>query len=504
MSINNHVIRSKFYEELSLDLRKKYFNLSSKKFISNVDTLYYTCFLKDDSKENKSLGMREFIRHLECFRDEIKIVQQDIWFNHNEDLLYSRKRFKNYDHCISKNNHFDIFICSSLPNDVTPRIIIQLRSIGLWHLGTYEETLQSYKSLKSILSSFGLEVERVQENRLDFCYHTNSIQNPFKFYSDNNILKSLKTTMKIYHKVGRIEDNSITIDYLSLGQRKSNNLFFRSYNKVREVIEENYKEFFLEYWFNIKLINFYDFYVYSYAYKVGRYDSIYKGMLYFYVEYGQDIDRVSKYKSILEDPNSTIEDIRLEAKYFMPDVTKVVNIEYQTMRKFYYYSDSLIDGLPINYKSDEPVLRRIFQILDNRKIFLDYLTDTTVSFVKDNKSKKIEFLDYWKRLRSCKLDKTVNLEYTRDYSKNLNIELLVSRLKSTLASISLYKGNFDSTINDDMSLCFSILNDNTFKHIEDGVIEIIDNEYMQIKEKRKKALKSLLASESSSSPSHEK
>lgn len=493
------VKRSDFFNELDSSLQVKYFDLSSKKYITNIDTFYFNCFLSCDDFKRPPAGVIMLINSLKIFKEVLDKTQDEVWLNDSRELLFTRKRFSIYNFCVSKKNYYDIFFAESIPNNNTPRVCIQLRSIGLWTVGVYELIKQAFDDLNFLLNDYGLKIERTQENRIDYCYHTNSIQNPFKFYSDENLLKHLKTQFKIYSKVGRIEQKTLTIEYLSLGQRSSNNVFFRSYNKVREVIEENYKEFFIEYWYNEKLISYYDYWIYSEAYKMKRYDSIYKAMAMFYIKFGKDEFKKKNLKWLLDDTETTFDNIKDYVLKFMPLPTLVINIEFQTQRKFYYYGDKFIDMLPINTDLDVPELLRLFQLLDNRKIFLDYLTSSTVAFVKNKNSKDIEYLDFWQRLRSCKLDKNIIGEYKRDYSRKLNLDIIVSKLKSSLATLSLYKGQYDTSIQEDMSLLLGVLNDNDMKQLEDGTFEIIDNEYVKKKEKKKKALKSLLNSYSKSS-----
>ena len=65
-------------------------------------------------------------------------------------------------------------------NNNTPRILVQLRSIGLWTLGENELLTYSYGIITEILQRYDIEVNYCQENRIDYCYHTNAIQNPLK------------------------------------------------------------------------------------------------------------------------------------------------------------------------------------------------------------------------------------------------------------------------------------------------------------------------------------
>lgn len=495
--------RCNSFNEFTKDEQELYFSHTRSSYIPHIDTFYYSCFLKGDDKDNPSENIVNFIKFLKEAKCEVDNAKDDIWLDFDKDVLFKRGRYKIYDFKLGKNQFFDIFVCSSLPNNSTPRVHIQLRSIGLWGVGEYDLINESYDYISSLLSDYDIEIIRTKENRVDYCYHTNSIQSPFKFYSDNNLKKHLRSTLSIYQKVGDIFPGEITIDYLSLGQRGSNNIFFRSYNKVQEVVKENYKGFFIDLWYNMGLISFYDREVYTYAYDKKSYKAIWFGMLEFYIKYGKNKMRVDYFIKLRDDPNTTYDDVKKLLEGFLPNPTLVINIEFQTMRKFYYYADDIIDSLPICSELDKPQLLRLYQILDNRKIFLDYLTSTTVSFVKDNKvsSKDIVYQDFWKRLRSLKLDKIVNMNFSRSYDKNLNYDILVSKLKSTLASLSLYKGFDNTDINDDMSLLFSILNDNDMVQLEDGTFRVVDNDYINKKEKRKKALKSYL---NFSSPSKKK
>ena len=192
-----------------------------------------------------------------------------------------------------------------------------------------------------------------------------------------------------------------------------------------------------------------------------------------------------------------IDDLRKIFKGVLPEPTLIMNIEFQTQRKFYKSSDKFIEFLP--FRSDISIneLVRLFQIIDNRKIFLDYLTSTTVAFKKDG-----QYMDFWKRLRACKVDKVLNIKLKREYVKNINVDLIKKRLKSNLATLSLYTGNDDTDINDDMSLLLCILNDNDMKVDENGLIKYDDEEYIRIKDKKKKALKSII-NNNISSPSNQ-
>lgn len=506
------VERSSLFNEFSKDEQKKYFSLSCKKIIPHVDTLYYSVFIKNDNVEadEELISIRDFIETLNFlksqFDDEELKYDRDFWLNEEKGLLFSKSRFSIYDYCISKKGYYDIFISSYLPNDSTPRIVIQLRSIGLWTIGEYDLVLESYNVVKDILSDYDLEIEKTQENRIDFCYHTNILENPELMYNDDSLMYNLHTTFDIYSKVGRKHGKELTVEYLSLGQRSSNNIFFRSYNKVREVIEENYKEFFLEYWYNSKLINYYDYFVYSYAFKKKKYSQIYFGIIEFYLKFGNDQNIKDGFLYIKEHPKEfTVHDLKKIVLDVCPKPTLIMNIEFQCMRKFFYSFNNAIEIYKpaIQSECSYVQLLRVFQILDNRKLFLDYLTEHTVSFqrnlsddlLKDlykNDTESI-YLDFWKRIRSVKIPLCFNGRIRRSYIKNINKDLIVSRIKSSLATLSLYNDNWDTDFQNDLSSLICILNDNDVVRNDDGTFAIIDKEYENIKEKKKKALKSIIS-----------
>lgn len=513
--------RSKLYNEFTKEYQEKYFSLSDKKFIPHVDTLYYSVFIKGDMANSKNetdfipegvLELIDFLKYAKSkFEDEELKFQKEFWYDFKKSLLFTSGRFSIYDYCISKKGYYDIFISNYLPNEFTPRILIQLRSIGLWGIGEYDLVVESFEVVKELLSDYGLEIDRAQENRIDFCYHTNILQSPEVVYSDNSLSNNLHTTFTIYSKVGRKRGKTLTVEYLSLGQRSSNNIFFRSYNKVREVIEENYKEFFLELWFNSKLINYYDFYVYSYAFKKKKYDQIYWGILEFYLEFGIDPKVKKDFQYIKEHPKDyTADELKVIVLAVCPKPTLVINIEFQCMRKFFYSFNKALElqEPPINNECKYEELLRIFIILDNRKLFLDYLTKYTVCFKKDLSDKDLKeiekvnkenvYQDFWKRLRSTKLQLCFNGKFRREYVTNINKDLLISKIKSNLATLSIYNDDWNTDINNDLSNLMCIFNDNDMKVNEDGTCSIIDDDYDRIKQKNLKALKSKLSNSKSS------
>lgn len=492
--------RTVFYNELSKDISNNYFGYSDKKFYENVDTFYYNVFIDDDDK-TVSEKLEVFFNELDCLKDEFKRDREVIKeFKGLQVMLGTYGQIYTYRLC--EPERYDIFMSDYLPNKGTARIVVQLRSNALWMEDFHSLVAESFQKVKELFSDYDFCFSRVLENRIDYAFHTNSIQNPSDFFSDKNLNNSLETSLSIYHKVGNVVkqkvcDNNngrLTIDYLSLGQRKSNCLFFRSYNKTREVIEQNYKAFFIEFWYKNKMISFYDKYCYEYAYLKKSYDALDRGRLEFYLEYGTNQNIKSEIK-VLFKSSSTHEDIKSFADGLCPKVTLVLNIEYQTKRKFYHSFGENLNILPCSNQSE---LKRLFMIYENRKIFIDYLTSKTVSFVD---RKKDDYRAFWKRLRGLKLRdcNKVDGEYLRQYSSKLDFDKIMKRFINTVATTSIYNNKNDTNFVEDLSSLLGCLNDND---IEKGFIladqdgQLVNNlkhidieEYSKYKEKRHKELK---------------
>ena len=253
MKVLNNVSKSQIFDEFTSEEQKKHFGITERKVLHNIDNLYYTVYLNE---ENQSKSIQTLIDELEILKGlSLTSGVTEVY----KGLQVMPFGIKMYGIRLSLENMYDIYFMKSLINSKTPRVQVQIRSIALWNSSEEEILDETLIKLKEILN--GISIVDVVENRIDYAYHTNAIQNTTHYFSDKNLLKYCKTSFGIGSKVFRF-GNQITVEYLSLGSRKSNNLFFRAYNKTREVIEENYKGFFIELWHKNGLISAYDKYLF--------------------------------------------------------------------------------------------------------------------------------------------------------------------------------------------------------------------------------------------------
>lgn len=492
MAFENNTVRSEVFKHFSTEEQQKYFGLKLKNVIHGIDTLYFTIFLKE--QEDK---VSQMLKQLEIWKDEYKSGNEDLFFN---DMQYLPFHFCHYEHCFRVENMFDIFIASYLPNPDTPRVVVQLRSIGLW-LKHYENLIpQAVNEFFKFIDCFSIKIEKIRINRIDYAYHTNLIQNTSKYFSDTVLLNNLKTKLRIYQKVGKITDR-IEVDYLSLGNRKSNNIFFRAYNKSREVVEKQYKGFFINLWYDEGLISYYDKYCLEKGYKAGSYNVAQIARIDFYLEYGTDTNLKAKLADLRKkcyENSDNYTYIRKTLRGLLPEITNIMNIEYQCKSKFFKTFDNEIQSLPSGIHSFvgdvEPLLVPMYKLLRSTRVVTDYLLKEIVCF----KDKDGDYLYWWKRILQCKVWTVYKGDLHREYINGIDMERLKSKIVNSLAGMSIYKNNVNrQDLTSDIADFICVLNDNDIANItinpETGqALEFKYKDYDKIKKRKARQIKPLL------------
>lgn len=470
--------RTKIYKEFDKETNGKYFNTKNHAVIEKVDSLYYNVFLSEDTNDNNKID--SLFSEIDILRETFKETKEEQFY---KDLEVKLGGYSIYSYRLSCSDLYDIFISNYLPNKKTARVVIQLRSFGLWVHGVDDMLELSFNKLKEIFKDYDISIDRTLENRFDYCYHTNMIQNSKNYFSDDKLLKHCVSTMNIYSKVGnaRLNNNTdnrnLTVDYFSLGNRTSNNVFIRIYDKTREVVEMGYKSFFIEYWYKNRMISFYDKYCIEIAYKKKNYDALHLARLHFYLDYGTNTGIKNKIINLISDSNSRYKDFKQLADNIMPSITIVNNIEFETKRNFYRFSDKQIDGVLETNCTNE--LRRVYKIYHNRDIFLKYLTSKTLCFVKEIGSN--DFMDWWKRIANKKLSNCnkTNTDIIREYSKEIDLDASLTRTINSIGTTSIYKGNKYTSLTEDIGSMIGMLNDNDIYN-EDNKIALVNSKTGEI------------------------
>lgn len=470
------VKQAPIFSEFTREEQECYFSLSDRKVTNHVDIMYYSCTILGDSNQNENVAalLTDLCdlkkRKSECYSSDVDFF----------GLSVESTKFVHYEYCLRLNEMFDIFVSSTLPNVHTPRIVVQLRTRILVLDGVCQAICKSFRYVETILGVYGLEVDMVNENRIDYAYHINLIQNPAKYFRDEVLLRKLKTKLRKYQKVGEI-GNTVDIDYLSLGMRNSNNIFVRMYNKSREVIEKNYKFFFVEKWLSDRMISEYDYYVYQKAYTYGSYiTGVLLGRIEWYLEFGhnetirEELENVKR--SCYRDSDNVVR-MREVVDRYLPPVTLVLNVEFQTKRRFYTSMDGWLRqfgtalpnelGVTEIFDSKKFLLGRLHMIYALRAEICDYLTDECLCFVDNKGTKKETFAAWWQRIRECQIEaySCDFLKLWRSHERYTDIEKSKRRFCGAVAQLSILKNNTLDTKADfveDISDALCCLNDNDF------------------------------------------
>lgn len=467
------------FQELTPEKRHEFLFLREKKTISTIDNIYYTVFVSGDDKENPPCGMKYLLEALEETKAEIIKVREPIIWEHG--LYYLLKTYATYGYCVGNPDMYDIFVCKSLPNNATPRIVVQIRAFGLWTRSVDSMLEESFGKVLAFLADFTLTVDWCRESRIDYCFHTNAISSINKLFKEDSKgkIKNLHTNLvKATWNADLLHEQDGTVhvkDYLCYGSKDSKNVRARVYNKVKEVIEMGYKAFFFQVWYENGLISYYDKWCMEYAFPHKDVDYLAKARVAFYAEHGSCPARRKRYAEALNSPKTTMAQFKALADekdenggkecLVLPKVTTVLNIEYETKRKFYYYSDDFINHnlkLHDDRGNISAPMERIYKILDYRDLFLDYLTSQTLSFYsgKDENGEP-KFLSWWERLRNTKHDgKKTDEKLIRAYGTEMDKRAVQRRAINSIASNAVYDDRIDTGFVEDLSDMLADITDN--------------------------------------------
>ena len=465
--------KSRLYSEFSSEQSKEYFDFTQKNFMHNIDTLYYVIKVKNDWRECpnvhffKSLLIQYQekayeVASLPVFtKEDMEKLQLPELFPGDDWVMNGVAASKIYRYDLTQQDKYSVFIAENNMNQNTPELIVQIRSQFLWLEGEKQAVIKSLNAIEDLLRRFNIDILEVKENRIDYAYHTNYIQDPTSYFKHQNIAKMQQSRFTRGSVEFSFRNQFITeTDYLTLGRKKSNNLFFRIYDKTKEVIQQGYKQFFIEMWHQNKMISTFDKYCIEKAFlnpSADNFKYLDIARLEFYLDFGknevikQDIRSLIYTKKARNYPK-----IIALADELTPPVTKVLNVELETKRKFYSTLDNFIFSF-LEVTSDVPdYAKRLFRILDNKKMFHDFITRNTedgsgvirfLDYRAKNRlgkpwAKKKDFptSDFWKRLQNLQLDnRKVDEEMIRQYQKSVSLHLMKKRLVNSVSTFSLYQ-----------------------------------------------------------------
>lgn len=467
----------KIFNEFDSENQNYWFDFRQKKFLHNIDTFYYSVKLYNDftvtSLDKSVLQFRktvDLLRDNMGYNDSIPFYLESIGENMNF-LNFSYGKY--YNACFECPEYFHVFIASKVPpgsggtDSVTCEIIVQIRSYMLWMYGVHAAFEESLRYVQALVDQFGFKIAFVQENRIDYCWHSNYLQNPEKFFSIENFYKMRVDRYRgaNFH-TAKVGSDNYEIDYLSLGNR-GGKCFVRIYLKSKEVVEQGYKAWFFKFWLFQGLISRYDLYCYELAFVRRSWQYMTIARMLFYLEFGSDSAFKKSCTAYIHqyDASNKVTDAMLDfADFITPKIHLITNVEYQTMRK----GTKSYCLLPVADNSIKGAASRVYDYLDNRQLVIGYLTHDIFRLVEPsgdvNKSRR-DYCGFWKSLRATRLvdikQLPDNLKLIRIYNRKLNKEVMKRGLLNKAIIYGIYtKGlNEDGIMQDAMNALLK-MNDN--------------------------------------------
>ena len=177
-----------------------WFDFKKKKFLHNIDTFYYSVkFQQDFTAGSKDPKVKHFRKRFELLGQEWEHLNDyssgvAFYFDGLPGTLnYKPFRYAGfYNVMLECPELFDIFLAPKVPRSqdngesVTCECVVQIRSYMLWMYGVKLAYERSFEYVQSIADHFGLDIQFTQENRIDYCWHSNYLKNPEKFFTPEN------------------------------------------------------------------------------------------------------------------------------------------------------------------------------------------------------------------------------------------------------------------------------------------------------------------------------
>jgi len=477
--IHLRIKNTDFYKELPIERSRQYFDCCRDKFYHNIDSLYF--MIKIRGEWNTEKRCQRLVNELDQFK-ELDQTSNDVFVFPNSDYIVHGIGLPMYPYFLESADRYSLFITKHATNN-TPEIWVQIRSQFLWLYGVHHATNSAILEIEQFLNNYGIIIDEIKENRIDYAYHTNYIQDPLNFFKEEKLNSMQVSNFKRYSLEGSFKgEDDIERDYITLGRKKSNNLFFRIYNKTKEVVEKGYKQFFIELWYLNGLINFYDKYCLEKAFVKQNYDYLNFARLQFYLDYGTDQHRKNEVQNYINGYPKVYnyEDLRRYADSFMPKVSIILNVEIETKRKFY---SSLDDSTAtfLKVKSNcKPYANKLYSKLDNLESFHKVLTHDVIRFIDrktSTRKSRCVTASWWVRLQQTKINKKYDHEVVdllRSYQTDMDFDKLKYNALRSIASLSVNVKAEES------------LKDDIRQDIVDIVAMVTENEVQQLSKYKSK------------------
>lgn len=193
------VQKSRIFSEFSLENSEKWFSYQRSKFINHIDTLYFVLYPTSWTDNPLKIPLIDKLRSIKAIANDLRESQpifEDLYDGLEVKPYFG---FQMFDLHFGKQDCFDVFICEKPININTPPIFVQLRSQFLWLLGSKNAFDVACDCVEGILSTYNIQISRAQENRVDYAFHTNYIQDLINFFPERYLKEMQISNFERWH-----------------------------------------------------------------------------------------------------------------------------------------------------------------------------------------------------------------------------------------------------------------------------------------------------------------
>mgnify|MGYP001038973646 FL=1 len=384
---------------------------------------------------------------IEKFRSKFTAIQQNAYEEDSciFDNVHVIPGIQRYPFGYSVEGKYRIYFSNKIGSNYPIYVIISAQELHLNNVWVVLEKIDN--TIKSIIKYYDNEInfDEVDFNyklsRVDICNH-NTFINIDKYFNLNRLFERTVTKLSDAHPwIEAVGETSQRTSYVRFGK---GDMVVRFYNKIQEVCEQKYKDFFIPRWYDFGLIDEHTYQVYDFTYKLGNNYNV--DFLFANIYFSNNDEIINKAIQIYKNP-----DIQSREKYdFLHQIIRenkikivkeVVNVEFQ-VRSNYLRSLKIEDdyGNIIDYNN-------IFEILCYIDKLYIYLTEKSFRIIKRNskckrKRDEKEMDHLWKKIHNSKIinigDINIDpetLKLYREYTKNNNKLFTTKRIVNSLTHL---------------------------------------------------------------------
>lgn len=297
-------------------------------------------------------------------------------------------------------------------------------------------------------------------SRIDICNHTTKV-NMNKYIKVDEYFSRVSTRLsKVFPVIEKSGEGKQEVSYFRYGK---GDFVVRFYNKTKEVMEQKYKPFFIQKWYDVGLIDYDTKLIYEYIYRLNsnyRLDFLFANIVHcsklsddlildivriYNNPKLESIDKIEMLSTFIKDNNiilvKEITNVEFQVRSGFLKTIRIINKE---TGEFYNFTDIdvVISHLDVLYHY---LTNDLFRVVDRK---------SKAKRIRDRKTDSI-----WMEIQLCNVEnidsnvKILNAEIYREYNNYMNKYITVKSCLSSMAHLTyLLSDDFNNSKVDNISI----------------------------------------------------